>query len=97
MIHQTNRELDAEREKIGALHVEAAQNAGAVDRMAAEYLKNTSEWWLQKLNGQNFELTKTRILKAVAFCRKQGYQVLPTQEKKLIDPNLVMGLGLPEM
>ncbi|ODA28467.1 GIY-YIG nuclease family protein [Planctopirus hydrillae] len=84
-IDRVHQEFEIEREKITALRAKAEQDAAAVDRIADEYLKNVTEWWLQKLTGENFELTKTRILKAITFCRKCGYEISPSREKEEVN------------
>ena len=52
--------------------------------MAERFLDETRKWWTTKLNVENFQATKDRIARAVAFCRKQGYPVSTKQERELI-------------
>lgn len=62
---------------------EAKDNSKAVNRIAERFLDETRKWWTSKMNGQNFQLTRERVEKAISFCRKQGYQVSKQEEKDI--------------
>ncbi|MBL8815276.1 MAG: GIY-YIG nuclease family protein [Planctomyces sp.] len=52
--------------------------------MAERFLSETQKWWTSKMNGQNYQLTKDRITKAIGFVRKQGHKVTESEEKKML-------------
>ena len=62
----------------------AKDQVNAVHRMAERFLTETRKWWTTKLTGENFQLTKERITKAIEFCRKQGYPVTAIQEREVL-------------
>lgn len=51
--------------------------------MAARFLDETQKWWTGKLTGQNYQITKDRISKAIEFVRKLGHNVPQEKEKQM--------------
>ncbi len=69
---QIERELEIAKDQHNAVH-----------RMAERFLAETRKWWTTKLNGENYQLTKERMTKAIEFCRKQGYPVTKAHEQEV--------------
>ncbi len=78
------KEFRQQREELAEKIAIAEDSVNAVHRMAERFLDETRKWWTSKLTGENFQSTKERITKAVAFCRKQGYPVSTKQERDLM-------------
>lgn len=84
LIKETEDEFRQQRVELAEELETAKDSVNAVHRMAERFLDETRKWWTTKLNVENFQATKERITKAVAFCRKQGYPVTTKQERDLI-------------
>jgi len=75
LVSTTEQELSRKRRQIDDELAIARDQHNAVHRMAERFLTETRKWWTTKLNGENYQLTKERISKAIEFCRKQGYVI----------------------
>jgi len=84
LIKETEDEFRQRRAELAEELETAKDSVNAVHRMAERFLDETRKWWTSKLTGENFQSTKERITKAIAFCRKQGYSVSTKQERELI-------------
>jgi hypothetical protein len=84
LVIEAEKEFRLQREELAEKIATAEDSVNAVHRMAERFLDETRKWWTSKLNAENFQTTKDRILKAVAFCRKQGYPVSTKQERDLV-------------
>jgi len=84
LIKETEDEFLQQRAELAEELETAKDSMSAVHRIAERFLGETRKWWTTKLNVENFQATKERITKAVAFCRKQGYPVSTKQERDLI-------------
>lgn len=84
LVADTQAEFRQQREELAEQLETVKDSVNAVHRMAERFLDETRKWWTAKLNVENFQATKDRITKAVAFCRKQGYPVSTKQERDLI-------------
>jgi DNA-directed RNA polymerase subunit RPC12/RpoP len=60
---------------------EAEHNRDTVNRVAQRYLDEQRKWWTQKLRGDNYQIQKGRIEKAVLFVEKEAFEV-PDNIKK---------------
>ena len=85
LIADTEAGFDQQRKQLAQELETAKDSVNAVHRMAERFLDETRKWWTSKLNVENYQATKDRILKAVTFCRKQGYPVSTDQVRDLID------------
>lgn len=83
LIASTESELRRKRRQIEDELAIAKDQHNAIHRMAERFLTETRKWWTTKLNGENYQLTKERITKAIEFCRKQGYAVSAAQEREV--------------
>lgn len=84
LVVAAENEFRQQRAELAEKIATAEDSVNAVHRMAERFLDETRKWWTSKLTGDNFQTTKERITKAVAFCRKQGYPVSTNQERDLI-------------
>lgn len=84
LIRETEDEIRQQRLELAEQLETAKDSVNAVHRMAERFLDETRKWWTSKLTGENFQSTKERITKAIAFCRKQGYPVSTKSEHELI-------------
>jgi hypothetical protein len=85
LIKDTEAEFRQQRAELAEQLETAKDSVNAVHRMAERFLDETRRWWTSKLNGENFQATKERIMKAITFCRKQGYPVTAKQERDLMN------------
>eukprot|EP00456_Euglypha_rotunda_P090298 TRINITY_DN945_c0_g2_i1.p1 TRINITY_DN945_c0_g2~~TRINITY_DN945_c0_g2_i1.p1 ORF type:complete len:555 (+),score=81.46 TRINITY_DN945_c0_g2_i1:3052-4716(+) len=83
MVATTQAELNRKRDQIERELEIAKDQHNAVHRMAERFLSETRKWWTMKLNGENYQLTKERMAKAIEFCRKQGYPVTRAHEQEI--------------
>ncbi|MEZ6041698.1 MAG: GIY-YIG nuclease family protein [Planctomycetaceae bacterium] len=60
---------------------DAEEDRDTVNRVAKRYLDEQLKWWTQKLRGDNYQIQKGRIEKAIQFIEKEAY-ILPEQMKK---------------
>ncbi len=84
LVQETEEEFRQQKAELAQQLDTAKASVNAVHRMAQRFLDETRKWWTSKLNGENFQATKERIMKAIEFCRKQGYPVSTKQERELI-------------
>jgi hypothetical protein len=84
LVETTEEEFRRKRREIADELSIARDQHNAVHRMAERFLTDTRKWWTTKLTGQNYQLTKERITKAIEFCRKQGYEVTATQQREIL-------------
>ena len=84
LVIEAEKEFRQQREELAGKIAAAEDSVNAVHRMAERFLDETRKWWTLKLTGDNFQTTKDRITKAIAFCRKQGYPVSTKQERELM-------------
>jgi hypothetical protein len=84
LVIEAEKEFRQQREELAGKIATAEDSVNAVHRMAERFLDETRKWWTLKLTGDNFQTTKDRITKAIAFCRKQGYPVSTKQERELM-------------
>lgn len=84
LIQRTEAELDVSRREIKDELEIAKDQRNAIHRMAERFLSETQKWWTSKLSGDNYQLTKERITKAIEFCRKQGYAVSSQQQRQMM-------------
>lgn len=83
LVQGAEGEFRQQRAELAEKIATAEDSVNAVHRMAERFLDETRKWWSSKLTGDNFQTTKDRITKAIAFCRKQGYAVSTKQEREL--------------
>ena len=84
LLEDTEEEFRQQREELANQLETAKDSVNAVHRMAERFLDETRKWWTSKLNGENLQTTKDRITKAIAFCRKNGYEVSTKHERELM-------------
>ena len=84
LLEATAEECQLTRREIADQLSIARDQQNAVHRMAERFLTETHKWWTSKLTGENFQLTKERVTKAIEFCRKQGYPVTAVQEREVL-------------
>jgi hypothetical protein len=84
LVQGAEEEFRQQRAELAEKIATAEDSVNAVHRMAERFLDETRKWWSSKLTGDNFQTTKDRITKAIAFCRKQGYPVSTKQERELM-------------
>lgn len=85
LIAATDEECRRVRREIQDELAIAKDQQNAVHRMAEKLLTETRKWWTSKLTGQNYQITKDRMMKAIEFCRKQGYTVTPEQQREVFN------------
>lgn len=73
-------QVEGETEEARAV---AEYHAKTVERVAEKYLDEQRKWWTQKLRGDNYQLQKSRIEKAIAFVEREAY-VIPNDVKQEI-------------
>lgn len=83
MIEETELYCNAIREEANQFNATAKLHSATVNRVAQRYLDEQRKWWTQKLRGDNFQLQKGRIEKAVTFVDKEAFRV-PSEMKKQI-------------
>jgi hypothetical protein len=84
LVQGAEEEFRQQRAELAEKIATAEDSVNAVHRMAERFLDETRKWWTSKLTGDNFQTTKERITKAIAFCRKQGYTVSTKHERELM-------------
>jgi hypothetical protein len=84
LIAGTKAEFREQRAELAEQLQLARDSTQAIHRMAERFLEETRKWWTSKLTGENFPATKDRLIRAIEFCRKQGYPVSTKQERDLM-------------
>jgi len=80
----TDRCAKMESEADSALEA-ALHNEATVERVAQRYLDEQRKWWTQKLKGDNYQLQKSRIEKAISFVEKEAFVVPQEMKREIFD------------
>ncbi|MGB4709687.1 MAG: GIY-YIG nuclease family protein [Fuerstiella sp.] len=85
LVEKTNEKcLAMELETLEALD-NAQHQAGTAQRVAQKYLDEQRKWWTQKLRGDNFQLQKSRIEKAINFVERESFSIPEKMKREIFD------------
>jgi hypothetical protein len=85
LVADERAELAKQREQVAAAHMEADERRRIVDQIAERYLRDVVRDVSKKLKPDTYALQKSRLEKAIAFCRKCEYEVPAATERDLFD------------